>query len=142
VLGLVAAVAVAGAAVGAILLLTSNNGDGTDAETTSVAETAAGTSGTSSKEGNSGATTEAANTTPASGPLTEFDDGTWKVGTDVAHGTYRAPGGGGCYWSQAKDPEDTHTISNNVAVKNPTVTLDQSTPWVIADGCGTWSEVG
>jgi hypothetical protein len=78
VLGLVAAVAVAGAAVGAILLLTSNNGDGTDAETTSVAETA----------------------------------------------------------------EDTHTISNNVAVKNPTVTLDQSTPWFIADGCGTWSEVG
>ena len=129
-------VAVLVVGIGVAMALAACGGGSTTVAETTVTETSAAPSSPDT----SSTTTETTSTTTASGPQTEFGDGTFEVGKDVAVGTYRAPGGGSCYWSEAKDPEDNHTINNGVDVKGPTVTLDQSTPWFISDGCGTWSK--
>ena len=37
------------------------------------------------------------------GPLTEFGEGTYKVGEDIAAGTYKSAGGDYCYWARLKN---------------------------------------
>ena len=45
-------------------------------------------------------------TAPASASFT-IAPGTWKVGTDVRPGTYRAQGGSDCYWETRTSPDGT-----------------------------------
>ena len=66
------------------------------------------------------------------------DDGVWQVGTDFEPGTYRAPGGGTCYWATLGSA-DTSDITNNGLGKNPTVTLDSG--WFETEGCGVWEKL-
>ena len=78
---------------------------------------------------------------PGSGGST-IDDGTWQVGTDIQAGTYRAPGGGTCYWEIRTKP-DTGDGSidgikdNGAGDTSPVVTL-ASGEWFKTQSCGTW----
>ena len=69
-----------------------------------------------------------------------IDDGVWQVGKEITPGTYRAPGGGSCYWALLGSA-DTSDISNNGGFgPNQTVTL--SSGWFESRDCGTWQKIG
>lgn len=68
---------------------------------------------------------------------TTITDGIWKVGTDFDTGTYRAPGGPGCYWALLNSA-DTSDIANNGGFgPNQTITIDSA--WFETSGCGEWT---
>jgi hypothetical protein len=69
-------------------------------------------------------------------------DGTWQYGRDYEAGTYRAPGGEGCYWSTLRDANPRHIIDYGVSVKRPTVKLGPDTPFFKTVHCGKWVETG
>lgn len=66
-------------------------------------------------------------------------DGTWQVGVDIVEGTYRAPGGAGCYWALLNSADTNDIHNNGFAESNPTVTID--TPWFETDECGEWEKI-
>ena len=83
----------------------------------------------------------ASTSVPGSGG-SKIDDGTWQVGTDIQPGTYRAPGGGTCYWEIRTKPDNgngsTDGIKDNgLSDSNPVVTL-ASGEWFKTRSCGTW----
>jgi hypothetical protein len=67
-------------------------------------------------------------------------DGIWQVGTDFAPGTYRASGGGLCYWARLGSADNYDIISNGLG-KNPTVTLNAG-EWFETSDCGDWTLIG
>lgn len=73
-----------------------------------------------------------------------IENGTWRVGEEVAPGTYRAPGGGSCYWERLSgfsgDLDD--IIANGVAERNVTVTIAPSDVGFHTNDCGTWTQIG
>lgn len=82
------------------------------------------------------ATTEPA--APA-GPKTEFGDGTYLVGTDVAVGSYKSsgprPGGvGQCYWARLRDDSGTNIIANNLGAGATRVTVKKG-EYLQVTGC-------
>lgn len=48
------------------------------------------------------------------GPLTSVSEGTYLVGTDMEAGSYKSPGGRGCYWARLKDDSGSNIIANNL----------------------------
>lgn len=61
-------------------------------------------------------------------PKTEFGDGTYLVGTDIAVGSYKStgprPGGvGQCYWARLKDDSGANIIANNLGAGATRVTV-------------------
>lgn len=70
-----------------------------------------------------------------------ISDGVWKAETDYIVGTYRARGGGGCYWEKLSDPsgEFNSIIANGGFEKNQILTVDS--PYFSTSGCGTWELV-
>lgn len=103
------------------------------AETTAAPATAAPTTA---------APTTAAPTT-AAGPKTRFGDGQYRVGTDIAPGTYVAPGGRACYWErQATFGGGSlgDIIANDLSSGGQVVvTIAASDVGFETDGCGTWA---
>ena len=99
--------------------------------------------------GTTAAATAPANAAPAkpSGPLTQFGDGTYEVGVDVAAGRYKTPGSGGqgiweaCYWERAKnDTGDLGSIISNENLQGPgVVTLKKGEFFKTTGGCG-WTK--
>lgn len=96
-------------------------------------------------------TTEATTAPPTqSGPLTTFGgDGTYRVGTDIAAGTYRsagpAPDGLGlCSWFRLKDTTGNDgTIIAFSNSKGPlVVTIGKSDGAFQTSGCQQWNRVG
>jgi hypothetical protein len=70
-----------------------------------------------------------------------FGDGTWEVGSDIAPGTYRAPGGSGCYWAILNGPptgEHDNIEENGGFSKNVVVTVSEG-QWFETNRCGDWS---
>ncbi|MFF5440649.1 hypothetical protein [Streptomyces achromogenes] len=73
------------------------------------------------------------------------DGGMFKVGTDIAPGTYKSAGntGGSCYWERTKDAE--HGPDSFLAGAHVTgtavVTLSASDGYFKTDGCGDWKKV-
>ena len=65
-------------------------------------------------------------------------NGTWKVGSDVQPGMYRANGGGSCYFQVASDANGEDILDNSFGEKNVVVTLE-SGQWFNTEGCGDWS---
>ncbi len=63
----------------------------------------------------------------AAGPKTEFGDGTYKVGDDIATGTYKTSGPRTgsplCYWARLKDDAGTNIIANNAGQGPARVTV-------------------
>jgi uncharacterized protein YjbJ (UPF0337 family) len=67
-------------------------------------------------------------------------DGTFKAEVDYLPGTYRAPGGPGCYWAtlNSADPYD---IASNENASGPTI-ASISSPYFQTSGCGMWERIG
>ncbi len=67
-------------------------------------------------------------------------DGTFKAEVDYLPGTYRAPGGPGCYWAtlNSADPYD---IASNENASGPTIASINS-PYFQTKGCGRWERIG
>jgi hypothetical protein len=80
----------------------------------------------------------------APGARETMGDGTWRVGEEVVPGTYRAPGGGNCYWERLSNfaGDLGGIIANGFADRNPTVTIGSSDVGFSTDGCGTWTRIG
>jgi len=73
--------------------------------------------------------------------MSEITDGVWQLEVDYVAGTYRAPGGGGCYWEKLSSPsgEFDAIIANGGFEKNQILTIDS--PYFSTSGCGTWELV-
>jgi hypothetical protein len=67
--------------------------------------------------------------------------GIWRVGAEIDPGTYRASGGGDCYWARlagfSGDLDD--IISNGIGVPHPVVTISASDTGFESSSCGTWT---
>lgn len=71
-------------------------------------------------------------------PLNEFDDGLYRVGSDIPAGTYRTPGGDSCYFA-ILNSTDSNDISDNNNFSGPEiVTLNQGKYFDAEGGC-TWA---
>lgn len=87
---------------------------------------------------------------PPTGPLTSFEDGTYRIGTaagEVLTGRYRSSGpteGMPCYWARTKD--STGRASAIIAQGHPdgpaTVTIKRSDRAFVASGCARWIRIG
>ncbi|MGW5349959.1 hypothetical protein ACWERV_05460 [Streptomyces sp. NPDC004031] len=80
---------------------------------------------------------------PAS-PKKSMGDGMYKVGTDIAAGTYKAKGGETCYWERTKDA--LHDVDSIIANDNVTgqavVTITAKDAYFKTADCGTWTKTG
>lgn len=87
--------------------------------------------------------TTAPTAAPPAGPRTSFGDGTYIVGTDIAPGTYRAPGGDTCYWERESSLSGSSDdiIANNLSPGQQTVTIAASDKGFKTQGCGTWTKL-
>jgi hypothetical protein len=74
-------------------------------------------------------------------PLTEFIDGTWIVGDQIASGRYRNDGGEGCYWQRLSGFSGTlDDILANDNTDNPTIVdISSSDAGFGSVRCGTWT---
>lgn len=85
--------------------------------------------------------TQAPQPKPASGPKTEFGDGTFKVGEDIAVGTYKSSGPRNqgvplCYWARMKD--DSGSVDSIIANNNsqgPTRVTVKAGEYLQVTGC-------
>lgn len=73
------------------------------------------------------------------GPKTEFGDGTYLVGTDIAVGSYKSSGPrpdgiGQCYWARLKDDSGSNIIANNVGAGATRVTVKKG-EYLQVTGC-------
>ena len=66
-------------------------------------------------------------------------NGTFKAEIDFLPGTYRAPGGPGCYWAtlNSADPYDIASNENGVGPQIATI----ESPYFQAQGCGEWERI-
>ena len=73
---------------------------------------------------------------------TSFGDGTYRVGVDIAVGTYRAPGGDSCSWERLSG--FTGVLDDIIAIEvfqtRPIVTIQSSDVGFKSRGCGGWTQ--
>jgi hypothetical protein len=69
-------------------------------------------------------------------------DGIWELGRDYEAGTYRAEGGGGCYWEKLSSPTGKlgDIIANGGFQPNQTLVIDS--PYFSTSDCGEWVKIG
>jgi F0F1-type ATP synthase membrane subunit b/b' len=67
-------------------------------------------------------------------------NGTFQAEVDYLPGTYKAPGGPGCYWATLNSP-DPFDIASNENASGPTI-APVTTPYFQTDGCGQWTRIG
>lgn len=84
-----------------------------------------------------------ATTTTAPGPKTTFGEGSYRVGIDIAPGTYRSSGTStACYWKRMSNFTGTDDIiANYLSVSPTTVTILASDKGFETRRCGTWTAV-
>ena len=78
--------------------------------------------------------------TPPVGPKTSIDaDGTYKVGTDIAPGTYASAGpvNGTCSWKRASAANE--TIDNAITKKPQVVAIEATDATFKTNGCQAWT---
>ncbi|WP_030739859.1 hypothetical protein [Streptomyces sp. NRRL S-31] len=71
------------------------------------------------------------------------DGGMFKVGTDIAPGTYKSTGGGdSCYWERTKDADHGlgSIIANNNVTGTAVVTISPSDAYFKTNDCGDWKK--
>ncbi|WP_330458272.1 hypothetical protein OIB37_16025 [Streptomyces sp. NBC_00820] len=70
--------------------------------------------------------------------------GMFKVGTDIAPGTYKSTGNAddSCYWERTKDAEHglDSIIANNNVTGNAVVTIRSTDAYFKTTGCGNWKK--
>lgn len=94
-----------------------------------------------------GGPAEAQSPSPSASPaasLGGFGDGTWLVGSDVQPGTYRAPGGEGCYWERLSGFGGTtdEIVANDNPVGPVIVTIQATDLGFATAACGAWVPMG
>ena len=74
--------------------------------------------------------------------VTSFGDGTYRVGVDIAVGTYRAPGGDSCSWQRLSGFTGAfdEIIAIEVLQTRPIVTVLSSDVGFKSSGCGGWTQ--
>ena len=76
---------------------------------------------------------------------TRMVDGEYRVNIDVWEGTYRAPGGSGCYWTRRSSwdvSNITTVIANHFGPGQQIVTIARSDVGFVTSGCGSWTKIG
>ncbi|WP_432025456.1 hypothetical protein [Streptomyces sp. 1222.5] len=72
------------------------------------------------------------------------DGGMFRVGTDIAPGTYRSTGNAddSCYWERTKDAEHglNSIIANNNVTGSAVVTISATDAYFKSAGCGDWKK--
>ncbi|HEY3926269.1 MAG TPA: cell wall-binding repeat-containing protein [Acidothermaceae bacterium] len=70
-----------------------------------------------------------------------FGDGMWIVNTDIAPGTWSAPGGDECYWARLSgfSGDLSDTIANDDGGNTPIVTIYSTDVGFISENCGQWT---
>ncbi|CCF86057.1 hypothetical protein [Nitrolancea hollandica] len=80
--------------------------------------------------------------TPPPGPSTSFGDGTYRVGIDIAPGTYRnSDSSGGCYWERLNGfgGELDDINANDFTTSRTIVTIKPTDVGFKSNRCGRWS---
>jgi hypothetical protein len=73
-------------------------------------------------------------------PATEFGDGTYQVGVHIRPGTYRADGGGTCYWARLSNFSHQGVAGIITNGNNPTtIEIAARDAGFTTSGCGTWT---
>ncbi|MEU1009642.1 hypothetical protein [Streptomyces sp. NPDC005890] len=79
------------------------------------------------------------------GSSMDGDGGMYKVGTDIAPGTYKSAGNtdDGCYWERVKDADHglDSIVANNNAKGTAVVTISPSDAYFKTNDCGDWKKV-
>ena len=77
-------------------------------------------------------------------PTAPFGAGTYIVGTDIAPGTWTAPGGSSCYWMRLSGFGGTlsEIIANDFQPTSPVVAISSGDAGFASSSCGTWTKVG
>ncbi|MFL5797305.1 MAG: hypothetical protein ACJ77A_05160 [Actinomycetota bacterium] len=73
-----------------------------------------------------------------------FGDGTYRIGSEVSAGTYRASGGSGCYWERLSGFGGgmNDIIANGGFSPHVVVTIQASDAGFSSSDCGTWVPLG
>ena len=83
---------------------------------------------------------------PAPAPRTSFEgEGVYRVGEDIAPGTYRQDGGSGpCFWSRLAEltGKSDAQIDSSLTEGPSQVTIAGTDRFFQTHGCGTWNKVG
>ncbi|MFJ4522868.1 hypothetical protein ACIP4Y_18260 [Streptomyces sp. NPDC088810] len=78
------------------------------------------------------------------GSSMDGDGGMYKVGTDIAPGTYKSTGNtdDGCYWERVKDADHgfDSIVANNNAKGTAVVTISPSDAYFKTNDCGDWKK--
>jgi hypothetical protein len=76
-------------------------------------------------------------------PAVAFMDGTFRVGIDIAAGTYRASNSGDCYWERLRGFSGSlgDIIANSFA-GSTIVTIQPSDVGFESERCGNWTKIG
>lgn len=83
---------------------------------------------------------------PPSVPKTIIEtDGTYRVGTDIAPGTYRSAGispqgESDCYWARLNSLNATHIINNGLGTGPQVVTIQPSDTAFLTHSCLPWKK--
>ncbi len=80
---------------------------------------------------------------PVAPVVAGIGDGTFRVGTDISSGTYRAANPGGyCYWARLSGTGGTlsEIIANDVAAGPAVVTIAATDAAFQSTGCGGWTK--
>ncbi|MHB8670479.1 MAG: hypothetical protein ACYDAD_07975 [Acidimicrobiales bacterium] len=70
----------------------------------------------------------------------QFSDGLFQVGRDIAPGSYHTDGADSCYWAELRSSSTNDISSNNLGAGPQTVTVQG--PYFESKDCGTWTKVG
>lgn len=115
------------------------------ASTNSKKKAASGATGTAATTVEGSASTRplaTASTTAPAGPKTTFGAGEYRVGVDIAPGTYVSAGGNGCYWERERTFGGSglnDIIANDLTNGGQVVvTIAASDDGFKTSGCATW----
>lgn len=81
--------------------------------------------------------------TPSAPPSDDaFNDGIFKVGTDIQPGTYKNEGTESCYWARLSgfSGDSTEILSNDNPRGQTYVTIEASDAAFESQNCGTWTK--
>ena len=83
---------------------------------------------------------------PPSAPKTTIEtDGMYRVGTDIAAGTYRSGGNSpegesDCYWARLRSLNSTDIINSDIGTGPQEVTIQPSDRAFVTHSCQTWQK--
>ncbi len=83
-----------------------------------------------------------ADTVKPAQPSTQIGDGEWRVGIDIAPGTYLTPGTDSCYWQRSSGFSGTvdDILANDIPQGQAVVTILPSDVGFTSQRCGTWTK--